>query len=109
MRAYLFDMKNVEYLCERFEKEILRIFFASGQSETPSDNQYFYTPIFQQLFNPIEHAFDACGVFNIEPIVKNKVFVEERFYGLKDTSLPRDSFKMLINDVKMAFSKQKKK
>jgi len=104
MRAYLFDMKNVEYLCDRFEEEILNRFFASGESEKASDDQYFYTPIFQQLFNPIEHVIDACGVFNIKAITENEDFIGERVYGLKDRSWPRDTFKMLVGDIKSAFS-----
>ena len=103
MRAYLFDMKNVEYLCNRFEEEILTRFFAS-ESEKASDDQYFYTPIFKQLFNPIEQVIDACGVFNIKSITKNEDFIRERVYGLKDRSWPCDTFKMLVSDIKSAFS-----
>ena len=103
MQAYLFDMQNVEALFDRFEEEILHIFFASGKSEKASDDQYFYTPRFLQLFNPIEHVIDACGVFNIKAITKNEDFIGERVYGLKDRSLPRDIFKMLVSDIESVF------
>jgi len=107
MQAYLFDMKNVEYLCDRFEEEILNRFYTSGEPKKPSDDQYFYTPIFYQLFNPIEHVIDAYDVFNIKSITKNEDFIRERVYGLKDRSWPRDTFKMLVSDIKSAFSEAK--
>jgi len=97
-------MQNVEYLCDRFEEEILNRFFASGEFEKASNDQYVYTPIFQQLFNPIEHVIDACGMLNIKSITKNEDFIGERVYGLKDRSWPRDTFKMLVSDLKRAIS-----
>ena len=107
MRAYLFDMKKLEQLCDELEKEILNRFFEYEQSEKASKDYYQYTPIFQQLFNPIEDTIAALGLFNIEAIRANKDFLEESVYRLKDRSWPRDGFKRLVSGVRNVFSDAK--
>jgi hypothetical protein len=107
MQAYLFDMENVEQLCEEFEKEILNRFFQHGESEEASKDYYHYTPIFRQLFNPIEGTIAAFGLFNIEAIGINRDFLKERVFKLKERSFTRDGFKGLVSDIKSVFSDAK--
>ena len=107
MRAYLFDIKKLEQLCDELEKEILNRFFKNEQSEKASKDYYQYTPIFQQLFNPIEDTIAAFGLFNIEAIGINKDFLEESVYRLKERSFKRDDFKRLVSGIKSVFSDAK--
>ena len=107
MRAYLFDMINVEQLCDEFEEVILNRFFKSGQSESATNEQYIYTPIFHQTFDPIKQVIEVSGLFNIRSIEINKDFLKEKVYKLEDRALPIDFFKTDINSIKSVFSDAK--
>ena len=106
MRAYLFDMINVEQLCDEFEEVIINIFFKSGQSGSATNKQYYYTPIFHQKFDPIKHVIDVSGLFNIESIEINKNFLKEKVYMLEggDRALFIDFFKADVSSIKNVFS-----
>lgn len=107
MRAYLFDMQNVESLCEVFEEAIIKRFYSSEQSESASDESYFYTPIFRQLLDPIKHVIGVSNFFNIEIIETNKDFLEEKVYRLEGDAVYRDIFKNVVEDIKNVFSMAK--
>lgn len=107
MRAYLLDMQNVETLCNEFEGEIIKRFFSSEQSESASDESYFYTPIFRQLLDPIKHGIDVSNFFNIDIIGINKDFLKEKVYRLEGNALLRNTFKTVVMDIKYVFCNAK--
>lgn len=107
MRAYLFDMKNLEQLCDEFEEVILNSFFGSGESESAINEQYFYTPLFHQKFDPIKHVIGVSNLFNIKAFDINESILKERVYIFENESLPLDRFKNDVNDIKRVFSNAK--
>lgn len=103
MQSYLFDMKNMEQLCDTFEEAILNRFFEESESEAPSYKHYSYTPIFQQRFNPIEHVIDVSSLFGIETIEINKEFLKGKVYVLGNSLPARDIFRQYVSDIKSVF------
>nr|QNO57348.1 hypothetical protein DPOOOCMC_00006 [Methanosarcinales archaeon ANME-1 ERB7] len=96
-------MQNVESLCDVFEEEIIKRFYASDESESASDESYYYTPIFRQLLDPIKHVIEVSNFFNIDRIGINKDFLKEKVYRLEGDALLRNTFKSVVVDIKDVF------
>ncbi|MGB2728690.1 MAG: hypothetical protein WBD09_09495 [Halobacteriota archaeon] len=100
-------MKNLEQLCDEFEEVILNSFFGSGESESAINEQYFYTPLFHQKFDPIKHVIGVSNLFNIKAFDINKSILKERVYIFENEALPLYRFKNGVNDIKRVFSNAK--
>ena len=85
---YISSLESAMGLCKDFEKRALDIYFEGGSKEKSNIDNFVWTPIYQELFQPIKRCVQLCQILGLNP----RLLTESLFFNIaSDLEIPRST------------------